>query len=151
MSFKQEYKGVWRGTEVKIRGKKVVGKTIFEAGLIVEGNAKLLCPVNWGYLAASITTQEKGRGTAPGAPRASGKPYGKPTVPATMKIQPPMMEQQVYVGTPLSYGPWVEYGTAKMEPQSFLRPALAMAQGKTLTLFVYNGRVQFKDFIRGAA
>ncbi len=108
--------------------------------MIVEGNAKLLCPVDKGRLAASITTQEKGRGTVPA---------GKGAV-AGDKIQPPAMELQTYVGTPVEYGPYIEYGTAKMEPQSFLRPALAMAQGKTLTLFLYNGRVQFKDFIRGA-
>ena len=140
MSFSQEYQSVWRGQEVKIIGKKVVGKTIFEAGLIVEGNAKSLCPIDTGRLAASITTQAAGQGT---------DPKGKGAV-SSDKIQPPTMDREVFVGTPVFYGPYQEFGTVRNEPQPFLRPALDMAKGKALTLFLYNGRVQFKDYVRVA-
>lgn len=140
MSFKQEYKGVWRGKEVKIKGKKVIGKTMFEAGLIVEGNAKTLCPVDLGRLSASITTQSRYNGTIP---------IGKGAVAGDL-IQKPISEYEVFVGTPVFYAPYIEYGTVRSDPQSFLRPALDMAKGKTLTILMDNGRAQFKEYMRVA-
>ncbi len=140
MSFKQEYSGVWRGQEVKIKGKKVIGKTTFEAGLVVEGNAKTLCPIDTGRGAASITTQARLIGTIP---KGMGAVAGD-------IIQKPVSDFEVFVGTPVSYLVWIEFGTVFMEPQSFLRPALDMAKGETLTIFMSNGRVQFKEYMRVA-
>jgi HK97 gp10 family phage protein len=140
VSFKQEYSGVWRGEEVKIRGKRVIGKTTFEAGLIVEGNSKTLCPVDSGRLAGSITVQSKFNGTIP---------TGEGSFAGDL-IQKPVSDFEVYVGTPVFYAPYIEYGTVDMEPQSFLRPALDMAKGRTLTIFMDNGRAQFKEYMRVA-
>ena len=138
MSFKQEVHKVWRGEEVKVRGKKVTGKTAFEVGLIVEGQAKLLCAVRTGRLAASVTTQAVRKGTAP---RGEG-------AVSTDMIQAPDDENEVFVGTPVFYGPYIEYGTVRSEAQPFLRPALAIARGDTLTVLLSNGRAQFKEFLR---
>lgn len=138
MSFKQEYKKVWKGEEVKLIGKQVIGKSGFEVGLIVEGYAKTLCPKDTGRLAASITTQSQTNSTFP---------KGRGAV-ATDLIKPPRSFYETYVGTPVEYGPYDEYGTVYMEPQPFLRPALAMARGETLTVFLLNGRAQFKEFLR---
>lgn len=49
----------WDGDIVILIGKKVVNKSVLETGLIVEGDAKLLCPVDKGELAASIDTREE--------------------------------------------------------------------------------------------
>ena len=151
MSYKQHIKAVWRGEEVKIKGNKVINKSAFEVGLVVEGQAKLLTPIKTGRLAASITTQARLMGT---------KPHGTGAV-FTDVIGSPRDDMMIFVGTPVEYGPYVEFGTngdeetgiGGMEAQAFLRPALALAKGQTLTILLDNGRAQFKEFIRpvGAA
>jgi hypothetical protein len=138
MSFRVEYKKVWRGEEVKIRGRKVVNKSAFETGLVVERQAKALCPVDTGRLAASITTQARTKGTTPKGKGAR----------LTDVITPPADEGEVYVGTPVEYGPYIEYGTYRSEAQSFLRPALALAKGEQLTILMHNGRAQFREYLR---
>lgn len=148
MTVKTTVQSQWRGRDVKIQGKKVVGKTIYEVGLVIEGQAKLFCAVNWGYLAASITTQAgDGRGTEPGNPTEYQKgatPYGvEPELSSwDMTIQAPDEEFEVFVGTPVFYGPYVEY-----LHRPFLRPAFDMAMGKVLTIAEKNGRLEFVDYL----
>lgn len=137
----------WNGADVKIRGKKVIGKTAFEVGLVVQGQAKLLCPVNWGYLAASITTQSRTIGTEPDTPVPGPNPKGPNVTPGNMKITPPTDDMEVLVGTPVEYGPWNEFGTYRMDAQPFLRPALEMAKGSVLTLTQINSKWYFKDYL----
>ena len=138
MSFEQEIEKVWRGREVKIKGRRVTGKTIFEVGLVVEGQAKLLAPIDTGRFAASYTTQAKNKGT---------KPEGKGAVMSDI-IRSPQRDLEVFVGTPVEYAPYQEFGTIFMEAQPSLRPALAIAKGQTLTILLHNGRAEFKEFIR---
>lgn len=140
MSYKIEVKKVWRGKEVKLRGKRVIAKSVWEVGLVVEGQAKLLCPVQTGRLAASITTQMKGRGNTP---------RGRGAV-ALDVIRSPLSDNQAYVGTPVFYGPYIEFGTTRSAAQPFLRPALALSKGESLTIFMNNGRAEFKDFLNAA-
>ncbi len=140
MNYKQHISAVWRGEEVKIKGNKVVNKSAFEIGLVVEGQAKLLTPIKTGRLAASITTQARLMGT---------QPKGKGAVPTDL-IGSPNSDMMIYVGTPVEYGPYIEFGTNGSESQAFLRPALALAKGQTLTVLLDNGRAQFKEFIRPA-
>jgi|ETNvirnome_2_300_1030623.scaffolds.fasta_scaffold00129_25 HK97 gp10 family phage protein len=141
MSFEQEIEKVWRGREVKLKGRKVTGKTIFEVGLVVEGQAKLLSAVDTGRQAASITVQAKDKGT---------KPEGKGAVMSDV-IRSPQRDFEVFVGTPVFYAPFQEFGTIFTDAQPFLRPALAIAKGQTLTILLHNGRLEFKEFIRRAA
>ena len=138
MSYKQTYKSVWHGKEVKVIGKKVMNKSAFEIGLIVEGQGKLLAPKKTGRLAASITTQARLMGT---------QPKGRGAVASDL-IGSPQADMMIYVGTPVEYGPYIEFGTNRTESQAFLRPALALAKGKTLTVLLDNGRAQFKEYLR---
>lgn len=156
ISSKVELK--WKGNEVKIIGKKVTGKTSFELGLIVEGNAKLLCPIDLGYLAASITVQSKTQGTEMSTVKPSGNIKLSKSqrqekfwsvMPANFrKINKPESDDEVLIGTPVEYGPWVEFGTKKMDAQPFLRPALDLAKGKTIELLLVNGKMEFKDYLK---
>jgi len=128
----------WHGEEVKIMGKKVVNKSAYEIGLVVEGQAKELGPVKTGRLMASITTQSSTEGTSP---------KGKGAV-ASDVIQKPNDDMEVFVGTPVEYGPHMEFGTIKTDAQPFLRPALDLAQGKVLTIVERNAKMHFKQYLQ---
>lgn len=67
-----------------------------KAGLLVEGDAKLITPVDTGALRSSINTG--GSSTATSATAT--------------------------VGTNLEYAPYQEFGTSKMSAQPFLQPSL---------------------------
>ena len=137
----------WNGKDVKIKGKKVINKTAFEIGLVVEAQAKELTRVNFGHLRASITTQSSSNGTRPetpvARPGATGTPYSGP-----MEIAKPVSEDEVLVGTPLFYAPYVEYGTVKSTARPFLRPALDLAKGRALTIFEKNGHFEFREYLQ---
>ena len=126
----------WNGADVKIRGKKVVGRTAFEVGLVVEGQAKLLCAVDSGRLTGSITVKSIDRNTVPSGDGAVGTDL--------LTIQPTANE--VFVGTPVFYGPYVEFGTMYSDAQPFLRPSLDLAKGKVLTIGMRNGKYEFRDY-----
>lgn len=63
-----------------------------ECGLVAEGYAKRLCPVDTGNLRNSITHT--------------------------------VVDNTMYLGTNVYYGPYVEMGTSKTRAQPFIRPAL---------------------------
>jgi HK97 gp10 family phage protein len=107
----------WDGDIVKLQGKKVVGKSLYDIGLVVEGQAKQLAPVDTGRLAGSISTEQ-------------------------------IDKNQVEVGTNVSYAPYMEFGTVKTQAQAFLRPALALARGKALTLVKIASKYYFADYIK---
>jgi hypothetical protein len=152
----------WNGDIIKIKGKKVVNKSAYEIGLIVEGQAKLLCPRRYGYLAASYTTQTYNYGTEPESPskyrgtsnfsdevksdKLNWSQYADKK-PARMKIIPPNDPNEVLVGTPVEYGPYVEFGTVKMVAQPHLRPAFDLAKGKVLTIVKINAKYEFADYL----
>jgi len=136
MSFDVKTKVEWNGPDVKVRGRKVVGKTSYETGLVVEGQAKTLCAVDSGRLRGSITTQTRGMGTGTEAPAQ-----------ASDKISAPGDDLETFVGTAVFYGPYVEFGTRRMDSQPFLRPALDLAKGQVLTIGKKNARFEFKDYL----
>lgn len=79
----------------KVTGEQL--KTAVHAGLLlVEGDAKILAPVDEGVLRQSITSESQ----ATGPHAAEGR-----------------------TGTNVEYGPYQEFGTIHMAPQPFLRPA----------------------------
>jgi len=135
---KQKVRDAWRGQEVKVRAKVATGRTMWEVGLIVEGQAKLLCAIDTGRLAASITTQANDRGTVPTGPGARPDDV----------IQKPSSDREVLIGTPVEYGPYIEFGTVRNRAQPFLRPALDLAKGRTLTILEKNGRLEFKEYLQ---
>jgi len=79
------------------KAETAVEKAILKGALIVEGDAKRRCPVDTGYLRASITHQFFNNGS-------TGEPFA-------------------LVGSNVEYAPHQEYGTSKMSAQPFLRPA----------------------------
>lgn len=129
----------WNGDEVKRRAEKAAAMSSFEVGLIVEGQAKLLCPVaekNGGRLRSSITT-------ASGTGQRT-KPKGAEAVGTDLIARPDELKE-THVGTPVFYGPYQEYGTVRASAQPFLRPALDMIKGRRLTVtetVAKNGRVR---------
>ena len=78
-----------------------VGKMLARRTVVVERAAKRLAPVDTGRLRSSITHElgRDGRGLV------------------------------ARIGTNVSYAVHLEYGTRRMRPRAFLRPALAAANG----------------------
>ena len=69
---------------------------IKKAGLLVEGDAKMVVPVDTGSLRRSIHTEDSSNATSATAT----------------------------VGSSLEYAPYIELGTSKMSAQPFLQPSL---------------------------
>lgn len=140
----------WNGEIFKQKGKKVINKSIYEIGLVVEGQAKELCARKYGYLAASINTQSSTEGTELESP---GK-YAKETPPeghnidTFQKIEKPNREGLVYVGSHVDYAIYKEMGTIKMNADPYLRPALALAKGETLEIVQINGKKYFLGYLK---
>lgn len=134
MSYEVRSDLQWNGQDVKIRGNKVINKTIFETGLIVQGQAVVLAPVDTGYLRGSILTQSANKGTETRPDKNGRKANG---------IDAPPTDSEVWVGTSVVYAPAVEFLS-----QPFLRPALDLAMGKALNIGEKNGRMEFKDYLR---
>lgn len=80
--------------QVKDEADAKVLKALEEIGLMGEGYAKLLCPVDTGNLRNSLTHQVI------------------------------VDEKRVYIGTNVEYGKYVELGTAKMAKRPYLEPAV---------------------------
>lgn len=145
---------VWNGEEVKVRMERTVNRSVYELGLMVESQAKLLAPVNYGYLAASITTQSYDKGTKPENPnRYKGRdhpPIGKRPIneQSIEVISKPRSKKEVHVGTVVEYAPYVEYGTRKMRAQPYLRPSLDLVRGKTLTVVKTEFGYEFKEYLK---
>lgn len=128
----------WNGEEIKRRAEKLAGKSSFEIGLAVQGQAKLLVPRQTGRLGGSITTSSGfGQKT---------EPSGQGSV-SSDTIQKPNDPFETFVGTPVEYGPYMEYGTRKTSAQPFLRPALDMVRGRALTIVQVGARKEFAEYI----
>ena len=145
-----DLKKKWDGEIVKTLGKKVINKSIYEVGLIVEGQAKELAARKYGYLAASINTQFQGGGDELEDPSKYAKevPPASHKVKTFQKIASPTQDEVVLVGTHVDYGPYVEFGTVKSDAQPFLRPALDLVQDKALEKIYINSKWQFLGYLR---
>ena len=132
----------WHGADVIIRGKKVTGKSAYEIGLVVEGQAKELCKVITGYLRGSINTQAADKGTDTEADDKGRK---------ADKIAKPTDAQEVLVGTAVVYGPYIEFGVLTGAAQPFLRPALDLATGKAIPITQKNAKMEFADYLNPRA
>jgi HK97 gp10 family phage protein len=138
MSFNANVTLSWNGREVKVQGRRARDKSSFEIGLVVEGQAKQLAPVDTGRLAGSITTQAAdGQSTSPTGDAGPGDVINKPQAAG-----------EVFVGTAVDYGPYIEFGTVRSNAQPFLRPALDLAQGKAVTIAERNGKLYLKEYIK---
>jgi HK97 gp10 family phage protein len=137
MSFDTDATTNWNGEAVKLISKRVISESLFEIGLVVEGQAKLLSPVDLGRLRGSITVQMSDRGTEPDG-----------TVEQGDIIQKPTDENTAFVGTAVDYAAYQEFGTVKMNAQPYLRPALDIAQGRALNIVMDNGKREFAEYLK---
>lgn len=90
----------------KVRSYQVITKeairiALVRGGLQIELAAKEMCPVDTGRLRGSITTDKR---------------Y--------------IQKFLVMVGTKVDYGPYVEFGTKKMDARPYLFPAFFMFEGE---------------------
>ena len=140
----------WNGPQVKILGKKVISDSTYKIGLVVEGQAKELAARRYGYLAASINTQSKENGDDVESPSKYAKetPPSYHKVDTFRKITKPESDNDTLVGTAVDYAIYQEMGTVKMNAAPFLRPALDLAQGKSLTIVEVEGKKTFKDYLK---
>jgi hypothetical protein len=134
MSYQVKTELAWNGADVKIKGREVIGKTIYETGLIVQGQAVVLAPRKTGYLAGSIVTTSSSENTDTRPADDGRKAKG---------IDAPRIDNEVFVGTSVEYAM-----TQEFLHQPFLRPALDLAQGKVLDIGVKNSRQVFKDYLK---
>ena len=134
--------------EVKKRAEKLKEKSLMEIGMVVMSDAKLLCAVQYGYLAASIQTASNDKITALDSPGE----FAEETAGAghdvnTFKpIEKPKSQDEVFVGSAVDYAPYVEHGTVRSAAQPFLRPALNMAYGKVPAIVKNGAKLEFKDY-----
>lgn len=99
----------WYGNERKSDIKNNAKDIIMEKGYFVEEQAKRLCPVDTGTLRSSIHTK-----------------YNPVEVAVYIGTNKDAMLKASQTGTVTFYAPYVEFGTYKMKPRPFLRPALDM-------------------------
>lgn len=83
---------------------EAVNVVVQRVALEVQRDAKRFCPVDTGTLQGSITAEQVHASVLTGV--------------------------EWEVGTNVYYGPFVEFGTSRMAPQSFLGRALDVAKGK---------------------
>jgi len=131
-------KTFWDGPGVKVRGIRAINMSAVEAALVVERQAIALCPVDTGRLRGSITIEGMGESTQVVSPATSSDKISGPDNP----------ENEIYVGSNVDYAAYLEYGTRSMDAQAYLRPALALAKGRAVTIIEKNGKLQLKEYLR---
>jgi HK97 gp10 family phage protein len=136
MAFKTTIEKVWNGSTVKIIGENMIRKSIFEIGLAVEGQAKLLAPVDKGQLRGSVTTQSRDQGTDVISPALDSD-----------KIDKPREDLEVFVGSALEHAIYQEFGTKFMNAQPYLRPAFNLVQGQAMNLVEHEGKIAFREYL----
>jgi len=129
----------WDGPQVKVRGRKIVNKSPFESGLIIQTQTIALCPRDKSRLAGSYVTRSVGKINTD-IYFANAQPGD--IIPTTQK------PNEAVVGTNVKYGPYVEFGTKRQKAQPHVRPAFDLSQGKVLTLWNVNGRIEFGNYLR---
>lgn len=104
--------------EILSRMDSAVEAALEKVGLVAEGYAKRLCPVDTGRLRNSIThatASYPGVGTYQDN---AGNVFNDATVDGTPE------KNAVYIGTNVEYAPYVELGTTRTKAQPYLKPAV---------------------------
>lgn len=113
--------------------KEVIDQTdlaILEALEIIGGKleryAKEKCPVDTGLLRNSITYALDGETPhkAQEKPKKSDKKYGDKMPKYSGQMPKEESGRAVYVGTNVEYAPYIEFGTSRMKPRPYLKPAV---------------------------
>ena len=131
------------GVEVQVKfygdtvtkiAERLANKSSYEIGLFVEGQAKDLAPVDTGRLRGSIQT--------------SSYTGQKTSTQGERDIAPPTEPGETYVGTPVEYAPYMEYGTVRTPAQAYLRPALDIAKGRAPEILEVEGKKEFAEYLQ---
>lgn len=104
--------------EILSRMDRAMEAALEKIGLVAEGYAKRLCPVDTGRLRNSIT---HATATYPGIGTYqdnAGNTFDDATVDGTPE------KNAVYIGTNVEYAPYVELGTTRAKAQPYLKPAV---------------------------
>ena len=102
----------WYGDRIKINASRASTESIYDLGLYAEKQAKQYAAKWYGYLAASINTQSRSRGTNVESPqiyarRAQPERY---SVEGFNEIKKPRSDRTVFVGTNVVYAMAIEFG-----------------------------------------
>lgn len=115
--------------EILSRMDSAIEVALEKIGLVAEGYAKRLCPVDTGRLRNSIT---HATASYPGIGTYQDK-YGNEFNDATVDGTPE--KNAVYIGTNVEYAPYVELGTTRTNAQPYLKPAVVDHAAKYKRIF----------------
>ena len=139
MAFKFETKSIWNGADVLAKDKSANQKSLLKTGIKIESDAVLLCPFRFGRLRGSISVQMKNfEHKNPDSGKAQPGDF----------ISKPNKENEALVGTNVNYARYQEYGTVKMAPQPFMRPALDLNRGIAPEIFKKQYSQEYQDYLR---
>jgi HK97 gp10 family phage protein len=105
-------KGKWSDIDSEKVLTEAARLALAKIGLVMQSDAKLLCPYNTGRLRGSITWQIESQGSHVQRPAQSGDECSKPDDNLTLNV-----------GTAVEYAQHMEYGTVRAQAQPYLRPA----------------------------
>lgn len=115
--------------EIMSRMDRAMEVALEKIGLVAEGYAKRLCPVDTGRLRNSIThatASYPGIGTYQDN---DGNVFNDATVDGTPE------KNAVYIGTNVEYAPYIELGTTRTKAQPYLKPAVVDHVAKYKRIF----------------
>ena len=94
----------WYGAEVVAKMREATEAGLTACALKVQGQAKVLTPVDTGRLRQSISY--------------------KTNTESDGELDTNVIEGEAIIGTNVEYAPYVEMGTSRQKPQSYLRAGL---------------------------
>lgn len=120
---------------IKHATREAVQVALEAVGLLAEGYAKRLCPVDTGLLRNSITH------AVGGASFSHAYKADRPTKGGSMNggydsgTVGDSDDMTAYIGTNVEYAAYVEYGTSKTAAQPFIKPAVNDHQAQYKKIF----------------
>ena len=123
----------WYGNAWKDLIERIGNTAMHAVGLQIEGVAKDYAPRKSGRLVGSITTRSDNAESKIQSPAESGDV---------------VLKEKGYtvVGTNVEYASWIEYGTYRMYPQAYLRPAIDTVRGDALSIVERSGKKEFEKY-----
>ena len=114
----------WTDKDPREQFNKILDIALTKIGIVVSGQAVELAPVLTGRLKGSITYATRRERSGVIAPATDKDAIKKPTV-----------NDEVWIGTNVEYGPYVEYGTKHSAKQPYLASALRATRKDITKIF----------------
>jgi len=107
----------WTSKDPKTEFGQLLPKALRTIGSVILGQAMQFASgnVKTGRLRGSLTFALQDQQSKPQSPAGAGDVIGRPSV-----------NDEVWIGTNVEYGPYVEYGTRRSKAYPYLRPAFDM-------------------------